>query len=419
MKSAYVRLRERARRHSKRASTRRIVAALIVFVIAQTAPASNLAVNGFDYFPLTPGSTYLYQYSQVQAANPITSSLVTVYGGINFNDRNNTTLFEWKHSCASGSTCTSLSRFYYSTDPTTGVLLLGVYNVASSGKQVTVTYTQPELFFKPSIVPGTLSSGGTGIVYVGADLWGGQRVGNSTLTGALDGTYYYVARQLLTSMQVPAGVFANILYVYSVDGGYERESWYAPGVGLIRWKDQVQDAQLASYYIPSPASTTATAVEYYHSGLDHYFITALQSEITKLDQGAFIGWTRTGYSFKVIDASSPTPIGASTVCRYYGNPAHGLDSHFYSASPAECATVHEKWPEQWQLESNNVYQVYLPDTSTGTCPANTQPIYRTWNNRPDTNHRYAVDAQVQTQMLAKGWIAEGYGNPPVVMCAPL
>lgn len=406
-------------RRRKRASPRLVLATLIVSVFAQTVPAANPAVKGSDYFPLTPGGTYLYQYSTVQPANPITSSAVTVYGGISFGDRSNATLFEWKHSCAGGTTsCTSLSRYYYASDPT-GVLWLGIYNVAASGTQVTVTYTQPQVFLKPSIVPGTLSSGGGGIVYVGADQWGGPRVGNSTLTGALTGTYYYEARQLLPSMQVPAGVFSNVLYVYSLDGGYQRESWYAPGVGLIRWKDQVQDAQLASYYVPAAPPAQVTAVEYYNSGLDHYFVTALQSEITKLDQGAFVGWARTGYSFKVIDAAAPTPVGASPVCRYYGNPAFGLDSHFYSASPAECAAVHEKFPEQWLLEANNVFQVYLPNTTTGVCPSGTKPIYRTWNTRADSNHRYAVDATVQAQMVAKGWIAEGYGNPPVVMCAAM
>jgi hypothetical protein len=34
---------------------------------------------------------------------------------------------------------------------------------------------------------------------------------------------------------------------------------------------------------------TGSAVEYYHAGFDHYFMTARQSEITLLDGGAFGG----------------------------------------------------------------------------------------------------------------------------------
>lgn len=405
---------ERHRRN--RTLPRAMLAALVMCVFAQIAPAANPAVNGFDYFPLMVGSTYVYQYTQVQAANPVVSSTVTVKGDVSFGGRSSLTLLEWTHVCGVGPPCDSLSRFYYSTDPAAGVLWHGVYNVAGSGLEVTATYTTPQQLFKPSVVPGTLTSVGTGITYVGADQWGGPRVGNSTLTGTLVGTYYYEARQLISSMSVPAGTYANVLYVYSFVGGYERHSWYAPGVGLIRWKDQVQEAQLASV-VPPPAAVTV--VEYYHASLDHYFITALQSEIDKLDGGAFQGWVRTGYTFKAVDAPASKPPGASVVCRFYGNPAVGLDSHFYSASPAECDAVREQWPGQWLLESSNVFQIYLPNAVLGVCPANTRPVYRSWNGRIDSNHRYAVEPSVQAQMIAKGWVAEGYGTPAVAMCAPL
>jgi hypothetical protein len=88
-------------------------------------------------------------------------------------------------------------------------------------------------------------------------------------------------------------------------------------------------------------------------------------EIEALDGGRFQGWQRTGLSFNVVDPAAATGGTAMPVCRYYGNPAYGLDTHFYSASPQECAAVHERWPEQWLLESNSVFQVYLPDTATG------------------------------------------------------
>ena len=147
-------------------------------------------------------------------------------------------------------------------------------------------------------------------------------------------------------------------------------------------------------------------------------MTANTAEIDALDSGRMVGWQRTGMSFNVVDPAANTSGMASAVCRYYGSPAYGLDAHFYSASPDECAAVHLKWPEQWILESGDVFQVYMPDTATGACPAGMLPIYRTWNQRSDTNHRYTMDARVQTMMMNGGFLPEGYGNPPVAMCSP-
>ncbi len=72
----------------------------------------------------------------------------------------------------------------------------------------------------------------------------------------------------------------------------------------------------------------ATAVEYFNASLRHYFITADRSEIEKLDQGTISGWSRTGESFAVM-ASETMPTTATPVCRFYGAPSAGLDSHFF------------------------------------------------------------------------------------------
>lgn len=161
------------------------------------------------------------------------------------------------------------------------------------------------------------------------------------------------------------------------------------------------------------------AIEYYHASLDHYFVTADANEINKLDTGFFTGWQRTGQTFKVADPSTPL-AGGTPVCRFYGNPLFGLDSHFYSASPAECAAVQQKFPDAWLLESSNVFQVMLPNTTTGACPAGSVPIYRAWNNRVDSNHRYTTSLATLQSMVAKGYVAEGYGSAaaPVAMCSP-
>ena len=54
-----------------------------------------------------------------------------------------------------------------------------------------------------------------------------------------------------------------------------------------------------------------TAVEYYHAGFDHYFISSLQLKIDTLDAGRIGGWARTGQSFRVFPAR-PAAARAST-----------------------------------------------------------------------------------------------------------
>ena len=175
-------------------------------------------------------------------------------------------------------------------------------------------------------------------------------------------------------------------------------------------------ATLATLSAPSRGDIVQ-AVEYYHAGLDHYFVTASASEIGALDNGVFKGWARTGYSFGVFPAGINAP-GTTPVCRFYGNPAYGLDSHFYSASPAECAEVQQKWPEQWLLESYDVFRTMLPDVASGTCPSGTEPLYRLFNQRTNVNHRYLTNYGEMLATMDRGYVLEGYGTPPVAMCVP-
>ena len=165
--------------------------------------------------------------------------------------------------------------------------------------------------------------------------------------------------------------------------------------------------------------STVLAVEYFNPLLNHYFVTASPLEIAALDRGAFAGWQRSGRSFWVYPTSGPLPAGTTPVCRYYGRPEAGIDSHFYSASPAECAEVATLFGNAWQLESDDVFHVYLPAPLTGACPIGTSPLYRAFNQRADANHRYMTDPDVLTQMANYGgWIREGYGPDAVAMCVP-
>jgi len=165
--------------------------------------------------------------------------------------------------------------------------------------------------------------------------------------------------------------------------------------------------------VAKPAPPKSAVIEYYNATLDHYFVSALAADIAALDSGTLRGWVRTGLTF---NAYLEAAAGASPVCRFYLPPQNG-DSHFYSASPAECADVRARFPS-FVLEAGDVMYVALPDLASGDCPPGTQKVYRLWNNRADSNHRYTTDAAVKAAMIARGYIAEGYGADATIMCAP-
>ena len=158
-------------------------------------------------------------------------------------------------------------------------------------------------------------------------------------------------------------------------------------------------------------------IEFYNVGFDRYFITADLNEINVLDTHVLPGWARTGQQFKAYAAGSSASGSINPVCRYYGLPEAGLGSHFYSGSPAECYQVHALFAASWQMESDNVFQIALPNTSTGACPSGTVPVYRVFNNRSDANHRYTTSTLVRSQMEAAGWVREGYGPDATILCA--
>ena len=165
------------------------------------------------------------------------------------------------------------------------------------------------------------------------------------------------------------------------------------------------------------------AVEYFSTTLNHYFVTSNVDEMRNLDAGIHQGWTRTGQSFNVYRDAT---IGTVPVCRYYITPAWG-DSHFLSASRDECMGLRltgfvASWNGNFGIprylsETQQAFYVGLP-TEEGTCPEGWMPIYRLWNARADSGHRYTTDPQIKASMVALGYVAEGYGPAAVGMCSP-
>ena len=162
----------------------------------------------------------------------------------------------------------------------------------------------------------------------------------------------------------------------------------------------------------------APAVEYYHNGLDHYFITAEPAEQAAVDAGAAgAEWRRTGGTFKA--------GGTSQVCRFYGNTninptsgtRYGPNSHFYTANAAECAGLKAAYTangKSWSFESNDFSTT---PAVNGVCAAGLVRVYRAYNNGfargIDSNHRITSSQAAIADMVTRGWISEG-----VVMCAP-
>ena len=159
-------------------------------------------------------------------------------------------------------------------------------------------------------------------------------------------------------------------------------------------------------------------VEFYNSVLDAYFITSDPIEIAAVDSGsAGPGWLRTGGSFK--------SGGDSDVCRFYGSPSPGPNSHFYAADGPECDALFAQQlassdprratQKSWSFE---IFDFTTTRTANGTCPPSTMPVYRAYNNGfgrgIDSNHRITTDRSAIAQVVARGWIDEG-----VAMCAPL
>ena len=164
----------------------------------------------------------------------------------------------------------------------------------------------------------------------------------------------------------------------------------------------------------SSLSATVPVIEYYHRAFDHYFITGSPDEIAKLDAGGFAGWSRTGYHFNAFAAGAP---GTSPVCRFFSTAFPPKSSHFYSSLASECSKTRAN--ADWILESADVFDVVAPNED-GSCVEGLAPVFRLFNNGQGgaPNHRYTTDVAVRMQMVAEGWVPEGYGADGVNMCSP-
>lgn len=154
----------------------------------------------------------------------------------------------------------------------------------------------------------------------------------------------------------------------------------------------------------------ALVQEFYNGDLAHYFRTASSEEAAGVANGAAgRNWRNTASFFYVWPDASE---GAQPVCRFYGTPGVGPNSHFYTVSPAECEAV--KRDPGWLYEG---VAFYAKEPVAEACPVGTVPVYRAYNNRwreNDSNHRYTTDLhqyRAMTTITGGGWVGEG-----IAMC---
>jgi hypothetical protein len=262
-----------------------------------------------------------------------------------------------------------------------------------------------------------LASGAPAIVlhYPEGDL---EKFSQGTTQGydTFNGSGSFIVMQYSTGTTEPGSSGSGLL-TFNPGGFYELRGGLFGGDASCQspnGSDYYSRLDLAYAYISPflaplapPASGLLTVVEFYNTSLNHYFITADPAEASGIDQGAAgPGWMRTGLTFNAY------PLGdAPSVCRFYGTPGQGPNSHFYTADARECNSV--KQDAGWTFEGV-VFGIAVP--TGGVCPAGTVPVYRAYNNRfafNDSNHRFTTSLAAYQATTAQGWVGEG-----VVMCSP-
>lgn len=75
----------------------------------------------------------------------------------------------------------------------------------------------------------------------------------------------------------------------------------------------------------------------------------------------------------------------------------------------------ERGPDRWVTETDHAFGLldsYFCD-DTGQLP-----LYRLYNARPDTKHRYTTRTAIRDAMLVQGWVLEGGRYGDAFACAP-
>ncbi|MBP8297194.1 MAG: S8 family serine peptidase [Burkholderiales bacterium] len=189
------------------------------------------------------------------------------------------------------------------------------------------------------------------------------------------------------------------------------------------WGYGILDVAKAVAAIPPDApAAVLTAFEFLYQPENRYFLTIDPNEAVAIDNGgAGVGWLRTGFTFKAFATTGSAPGGALPVCRFYGSVSPGPNSHFFTASAAECQALKDlqattpNTQKRWNYEG---IAFRLSEPGAGRiCAAGLVPVMRAYNNGftrgIDSNHRFSTSQAEIQSMVAQGWSDEG-----AVFCSP-
>ena len=167
------------------------------------------------------------------------------------------TSFHMTAICKPATPCVEDSTDFFRMDAD-GMRYFGGDGRAATHVNYMTTLMSPEWLIKNPVAPGTMM--GPGMGYQDADGWQVSVSGMHTQMGEQHHMSSYQALALET-VTTPAGTFGNSLHIREQRGpDYVRDVWYAPGVGMVRWIDGVEEGLLASRTLPAQPVPPVTRV---------------------------------------------------------------------------------------------------------------------------------------------------------------
>ena len=216
----------------------------------------------------------------------------------------------------------------------------------------------------------------------------------------------------------PCATASNITYAYDGAGRLIKVQ-YDNGMTIEYAYDNAGNLLQKAMEVPA---TVLTAFEFLYQPENRYFLTIDPNEAAAIDAGAAgAGWLRTGFTFKAYGTTGAAPAGAVPVCRFYGSVTPGPNSHFFTASSAECQALKDmqastpNTQKRWNYEGI-AFRINEPDAARN-CAGGLIPVLRAYNNGftrgIDSNHRFSASQAEIQKMVTQGWRDEG-----VVFCSP-
>jgi hypothetical protein len=157
-------------------------------------------------------------------------------------------------------------------------------------------------------------------------------------------------------------------------------------------------------FVPNASAQAVTVIEYYNKPLDAYFITGRATEQQTVE--ANTDFQRTGMTFQAV-ASGAATTATTRICRFYvSTSAPFTSSHYYGREGTDCESLLAQNLTGFSYEG---FDFALAQPSSGVCPVNTTPIYRSFRapaNGKTANHRYTASAASYAAATNAGYVGE-------------